>query len=59
MTSSSPTVTVVICCYNHARFLEAALDSILAQTYPHLLRLFRELEVPTQPTEMSMSVTCS
>ncbi len=28
------------------------------RTYPHLLRLLRELEVPTQPTEMSMSVTC-
>src|SRR6478672_6971968 len=28
------------------------------QTYPHLLRLFRELDVPTQPTEMSMSITC-
>lgn len=29
------------------------------RTYPHLLRLFRELDVPTQPTEMSMSITCS
>ena len=29
------------------------------RTYPHLLRLFRELDVPTQPTEMSMSVTCA
>ncbi len=28
------------------------------KTYPHLLRLFRELDVPTQPTEMSMSITC-
>lgn len=28
------------------------------RTYPHLLRLFRELGVPTQPTEMSMSITC-
>ena len=28
------------------------------RTYPTLLRLFRELDVPTQPTEMSMSVTC-
>lgn len=28
------------------------------RTYPHLLRLFRELDVPTQPTEMSMSITC-
>ena len=27
------------------------------RTYPHLLRLFRELDVPTQPTEMSMSIT--
>jgi predicted NAD/FAD-binding protein len=29
------------------------------RTYPTLLRLFRELDVPTQPTEMSMSVTCA
>lgn len=28
------------------------------RTYPHLLRLFRELGVRTRPTEMSMSVTC-
>ncbi|EWT02473.1 amine oxidase [Intrasporangium oryzae NRRL B-24470] len=28
------------------------------RTYPHLLRLFRELGVATQPTEMSMSITC-
>jgi predicted NAD/FAD-binding protein len=29
-----------------------------ARTYPHLLRLFSELDVATQPTEMSMSVRC-
>ncbi len=28
------------------------------RTYPHLLRIFKELDVPTQDTEMSMSVTC-
>ncbi|KOX12415.1 NAD(P)/FAD-dependent oxidoreductase [Nocardiopsis sp. NRRL B-16309] len=28
------------------------------RTYPHLLRLFRELGVPTRSTEMSMSVGC-
>lgn len=28
------------------------------RTYPHLLRLFREIGVPTQETEMSMSITC-
>ncbi|EST38244.1 hypothetical protein N566_08540, partial [Streptomycetaceae bacterium MP113-05] len=27
-------------------------------TYPHLLRLFAELDVPTQESEMSMSVRC-
>ena len=41
---------------------ELAIDSGFIvhneRTYPTLLRLFRELEVPTQPTEMSMSVTC-
>ncbi|RSK44535.1 glycosyltransferase [Hymenobacter perfusus] len=35
-TASQPLVTIVALCYNHARFLETALDSILAQTYPHL-----------------------
>jgi uncharacterized protein len=29
------------------------------RTYPHLLRLFRELGVTTQDTEMSMSVRCA
>ncbi len=28
------------------------------RTYPHLLRLFAELGVDTQPTEMSMSISC-
>lgn len=28
------------------------------RTYPTLLRIFRELDVQTQPTEMSMSVEC-
>jgi uncharacterized protein len=40
----------------------AAIDSGFivhnARTYPHLIRLFRELRVETQPTEMSMSVRC-
>lgn len=29
------------------------------RTYPNLVRLFGELGVATQPTEMSMSITCS
>lgn len=29
------------------------------RTYPHLLRLFDELDVPTRPTEMSLSVSCA
>jgi predicted NAD/FAD-binding protein len=29
-----------------------------AATYPHLLRLFDELDVETRPTEMSMSIRC-
>src|SRR3954454_8484945 len=28
------------------------------QTYPHLIRLFGELGVATQPAEMSMSIRC-
>ncbi|WP_159942344.1 MULTISPECIES: NAD(P)/FAD-dependent oxidoreductase [unclassified Nocardiopsis] len=41
---------------------EAGVDSGFIvhnrRTYPHLLRLFDELGVATQPTEMSMSVSC-
>ena len=29
------------------------------RTYPNLIRLFGELGVATQPTEMSMSITCA
>ncbi|RZK62536.1 MAG: glycosyltransferase [Hymenobacter sp.] len=31
-----PLVTIIALCYNHAPFLRQALDSILAQKYPHL-----------------------
>jgi glycosyltransferase involved in cell wall biosynthesis len=31
-----PLVTIIALCYNHAPYLRLALDSILAQTYPHL-----------------------
>ncbi|AYA36591.1 glycosyltransferase family 2 protein [Hymenobacter oligotrophus] len=31
-----PLVTIVALCHNHVRFLAAALNSIAAQTYPHL-----------------------
>lgn len=31
-----PLVTIIALCYNHAPYLWQALDSILAQTYPHL-----------------------
>ncbi|WP_233635961.1 glycosyltransferase [Hymenobacter setariae] len=31
-----PLVTIIALCYNHAPFLRQALDSILAQDYPHL-----------------------
>ncbi|GAA3961089.1 glycosyltransferase [Hymenobacter antarcticus] len=34
--SEAPLVTIVALCHNHAPFLREALDSILAQTYPHL-----------------------
>jgi len=31
-----PLVSVICLCYNHARFLREALDSVLAQTYPNI-----------------------
>ncbi|MGY3087353.1 glycosyltransferase involved in cell wall biosynthesis [Hymenobacter sp. UYAg731] len=34
--SATPSVTIIALCHNHAPFLREALDSILAQTYPHL-----------------------
>ena len=34
--SEAPLVTIVALCHNHAPFLREALDSIRAQTYPHL-----------------------
>ena len=33
---TDPLVSVICLCYNHERFLAEALDSVLAQTYPHL-----------------------
>ncbi|MEL5996832.1 glycosyltransferase family A protein [Hymenobacter segetis] len=34
--NAAPVVTIVALCHNHAPFLREALDSIRAQTYPHL-----------------------
>ncbi|GAA4444224.1 glycosyltransferase family 2 protein [Pontibacter saemangeumensis] len=34
--SPTPLVSIVCLCYNHARFLREALDSVLAQTYPNM-----------------------
>ena len=36
LSQALPLVTIVALCHNHAPFLREALDSILAQTYPHL-----------------------
>ncbi|TGE04132.1 glycosyltransferase family 2 protein [Hymenobacter fodinae] len=35
-TVEQPLVTIIALCYNHARFLPQALDSLLNQTYPNL-----------------------
>ncbi|WP_426415760.1 glycosyltransferase family 2 protein [Aestuariirhabdus sp. LZHN29] len=34
MAESSPLVSVIVACYNHAQYIEACLSSILRQTYP-------------------------
>jgi glycosyltransferase involved in cell wall biosynthesis len=34
--SAAPSVSVIALCHNHASFVREALDSIIAQTYPHL-----------------------
>jgi glycosyltransferase involved in cell wall biosynthesis len=31
-----PLVSIICLCYNHARFVREAIDSVLHQTYPHL-----------------------
>jgi glycosyltransferase involved in cell wall biosynthesis len=33
---TSPLVSVVCLCYNHARFVQEAIESVLNQTYPHV-----------------------
>jgi glycosyltransferase involved in cell wall biosynthesis len=47
-----PLVTIVALCYNHARFLPQALDSILGQSYPRL----EVLLVDDASTDNSISI---
>mgnify|MGYP005753132457 CR=1 FL=1 len=34
--TTQPLVSIICLCYNHERFLQEALDSVLAQTYPNI-----------------------
>ena len=36
MPNTNPLVTVVCSCYNHATYIETALDSVLNQTYKNI-----------------------
>lgn len=34
--ANKPLISVIICCYNEAHVLDETIESVLAQTYPHL-----------------------
>ena len=53
---NKPTVSIILCTYNGARFIREQLDSIVAQTYPLLEVIIQTTDRPTirSPSAMSM-----
>ena len=51
---NKPTVSIILCTYNGARFIREQLDSIVAQTYPLLEVIIQDDGSTRSPSAMSM-----